>query len=135
MGIKTGFEEEAANAAANGGESAATGFGAAPIPTAPAAFSTLNETITQTAAGFETTQARMREGMDKAMKTAEDFMAFGQGNSEALVKSGQIWPTGLQDLGKTVPATATARIAGTPSAVKAIAGPRPAEASRSRCDT
>ncbi|GAB0115672.1 hypothetical protein AcidC75_31960 [Acidisoma sp. C75] len=41
-----------------------------------------------------------KEGMTKTMKTAEEVVAFGQGNVEALIKSGQIWSTGLQDLSK-----------------------------------
>jgi hypothetical protein len=42
------------------------------------------------------------------MKTAEEFVVFGQGNVEALVKSGQIWAAGVQDLTKQVAATAQA---------------------------
>ncbi len=62
----------------------------------------------------------MKEGMDKAMKTAEEFVAFGQGNLEALMKSGQIWAAGMQDLSKQVAATAQASIEETVSAFKAI---------------
>ena len=39
------------------------------------------------------------------MKTAEQFITFGQGNVEALVKSSQIVATGLQDLTKQMAAT------------------------------
>ncbi len=56
------------------------------------------------------------------MKTAEEIVAFGQGNMAALVRSGQIWATGLQDLGKQVAATAQGQIADTMTAFKAIAG-------------
>ena len=38
--------------------------------------------------------------MEKAMKTAEELVSFGQGNVEALVKAGQIWAEGVQDLSK-----------------------------------
>lgn len=34
------------------------------------------------------------------MKTAEDFVAFSQGNVEAFVKSGQILAAGLQEMGR-----------------------------------
>ena len=44
--------------------------------------------------------------MDKAIKTAEDFVALGQGNFDAVVKSSQIWFTGMQDLSKLFVATA-----------------------------
>lgn len=80
------------------------------------------DNIAKSAAGFEQTQVHMTEGMNKAMKTAEEFVAFGQGNLEALVRSGQIWATGMQDLGKLVAATAQAQIEDTVSAFKAIAG-------------
>ncbi len=42
------------------------------------------------------------------MKTAEQFITFGQGNVEALVKSSQIVATGLQDLSKQIAANAQA---------------------------
>jgi phasin family protein len=40
------------------------------------------------------------------MKTPEEFMTFGQANVEALVKSGQIFATGMQDLSKMMAASA-----------------------------
>ncbi len=46
--------------------------------------------------------------MEKTMKTAEDFLAFGQGNMDAFVKSSQIWAAGVQDLSKQFAATAQA---------------------------
>ena len=42
------------------------------------------------------------------MKTAEQFVTFGQGNVEALVKSSQIVATGMQDLGKMMADSAQA---------------------------
>ena len=56
------------------------------------------------------------------IKTAEEFVAFSQGNVEAVVKSGQIWAAGVQDLSKTVAATAQAQIDEALAAVKALAG-------------
>jgi phasin family protein len=58
--------------------------------------------------------------MEKAMKTTEEFAAFNQGNLEAMMKSGQIWVTGLQDLSKQVAASAQANIDETMTAFKAI---------------
>lgn len=40
------------------------------------------------------------------MKSTEDFVAFGQANLDAFVKSGQIWVAGVQDLTKAFAATA-----------------------------
>lgn len=60
--------------------------------------------------------------MESAMTTAEDFMAFGQGNFEAMMKSGQIWAAGVQDLGKHVAASAQAQLDQTMTTWKAMAG-------------
>ena len=50
----------------------------------------------------------MKEGMEKAMKTAEEFVTFSQGNLDAFVRSGEIWAAGMQDISKQVAATAQA---------------------------
>jgi phasin family protein len=73
-----------------------------------------------TAAGFESTPSKVKESMDKTMKTAEELVAFGQGNVEALMKFSQIWATGVQDLSKQVAATAQANFDETMSTFKAI---------------
>lgn len=71
-------------------------------------------------AGVEQSQAKIKEGMEKAMKTAEEMMAFGQGNIEALTRSGQIWTAGMQDLSKQVAAKAQASIDETMGMFKAM---------------
>lgn len=60
--------------------------------------------------------------METVMTTAEDFMAFGQSNLEAFMKSGQIWAAGIQDLGKHVAATAQTQLDQTMTTWKAMAG-------------
>lgn len=60
--------------------------------------------------------------MEKVMNTAEEFVAFGQANVEALVKSGQIWSNGLQELTKQVAATAQANLDETLNSFKAFSG-------------
>ena len=55
------------------------------------------------------TQVKVSTDMDKVIKGAEEFVAFGQANVEAFMKSSQILATGLQDLGKHVAATAQAQ--------------------------
>jgi phasin family protein len=62
----------------------------------------------------------VKEGMEKAIKTAEELMAFSQGNLEAMVKSGQIWAAGVQDIGKQIAATAQASFDETMSTFKAL---------------
>jgi phasin family protein len=73
-------------------------------------------------AGFGKTQAEVKVNMEKAMKTAEEFMSFGQGNVEAVLKSGQIWAEGVQAFGKTFAATAQAQLDQTMNTWKALAG-------------
>ena len=78
--------------------------------------------VAQGAASFEKTQAKVKEGMEKAMKTAEEFVAFSQGNLDAFVKSGQIWAAGMQDISKQVAATAQASFEETLSTFRALTG-------------
>jgi phasin family protein len=84
----------------------------------------MSQGVSQATAGFERTQAKMKEGMEKAMKTAEEFVSFSQGNMEAVVKSGQIWAAGMQDISKQVAATAQASFEETLSAFRALSGVR-----------
>lgn len=74
----------------------------------------------QAAASVENTQVKVKQGMEKAMKTAEELVAFGQGNVEAFMKSGQIWAAGVQDLSKHVAATAQANFDETMNTFKAM---------------
>ena len=83
-------------------------------------MSTLKEGVAKATAGFEATQAKVKEGVEKAMKTAEELVAFNQGNIEAIVKSGQIWATGVQDLSKHLAAAAQASLDESMSAFKAL---------------
>jgi phasin family protein len=74
------------------------------------------------ATGFDKAPAEIKANMEKAMKTAEDFVTFGQGNLEAFVKAGQIWAAGVQDLSKQVAANAQAQVEQTVATFKALAG-------------
>jgi len=67
------------------------------------------------------TQVKVKEGMEKAMRTAEDLVSFGQGNLEAMLKSSQIWAAGVQDLSKQMAASAQASFDETMSTFKAMA--------------
>jgi phasin family protein len=98
-------EETVANAAGKGFESTVAG---------------LKNGMAQATAGFAETQAKVKESMENAMKTAEELVAFGQGNVEALVKSGQIWAAGVQDIGKQMAASAQASFDETMSTFKAF---------------
>lgn len=85
-----------------------------------AAVAGLKDGMAKAAAGFSETQAKMKEGVEKVMKTAEELVAFNQGNVEAMVKSGQIWAAGMQDLGKQMAATAQASFEESMSTFKAL---------------
>lgn len=58
------------------------------------------------------------------MQTAEQFVAFGQGNVEALVQSSQAFATGLQDLTKLMAAGAQATIDDAMGTFRAMTGVR-----------
>ncbi len=88
------------------------------------ALSTLRDDAAKASATFEPTQAKVKEGMEMAMKSAEEFVTFSQGNVEAVVKSGQIWTAGVQDLSKQVAASAQATFDETMATFKALAGVR-----------
>ena len=98
-------EDQAADAVGTGFESTVSG---------------LKDGMTQAAAGFADTQAKVKEGMEKAMKTAEELVAFSQGNLEAMVKAGQIWAAGVQDISKQIAANAQASFDETMSTFKAM---------------
>jgi len=96
------------------------------IETAETSFtetvSALKDGMSGAAAGFEKTQSDIKEKMEKAMKTVEEVVSFSQGNMEAIIKSGQIWTAGVQDLGKSMAATAQAQLDQTISTWKALSG-------------
>jgi phasin family protein len=80
--------------------------------------------LSTVAKNIQNTQSEIKTTMDKAMKTAEELVTFGQGNLEAMMKSSQIWMTGLQDLSKSFAATAQAQMEETVSTMKTFAGLR-----------
>jgi len=61
------------------------------------------------------------QGMEIMIKSTEDFVAFGQANVEAFVKSSQIWAAGVQELTKLFAATTKASFDESVSTFKAIA--------------
>jgi len=92
--------------------------------TIDASVTNLNDGIAKATAGFEATQVKMKEGMEKAMKTAEELVAFNQGNVEAIVKSSQIWASGVQDLSKHFAAAAQASMDQSMAAFRALTSVR-----------
>ena len=66
------------------------------------------EATASAAAAMDAAKPAARGGMEQAMKQAEQMLAFSQGNVEAMMKSSQIWASGLQDLSRQITATAQA---------------------------
>jgi phasin family protein len=62
----------------------------------------------------------LTQGMKTMMKSTEDFVAFGQANLEAFVKSGQIWSAGVQELTKQIASSAKASFDESVSTFKAM---------------
>lgn len=79
------------------------------------------ETAQTAQVGVEQATTTLKSTMERAMTTAEEFLSFGQGNVEAFLKSGQIWTSGMQDLGRHLAQSAQAQLDGTMSAFKAMA--------------
>jgi phasin family protein len=81
------------------------------------------ETATAAAtAPMEQAQAKLKQGYDRAVKTAEQLAEFNKGNVEALVASSKILATGLQDISKHVATTAKANLDETVSTFRALSG-------------
>lgn len=76
--------------------------------------------VTKTSSVIETSQLQINEGITKTMKTAEEVVAFSQGNVEALIKSGQIWSAGMQDLSKQMASSIQASYEEAMAAFKAM---------------
>src|SRR5262245_28094044 len=77
---------------------------------------------TDSVVSLEKAQSEVKANVEKAVKTAEEFLTFGQGNVEAVLKSSQIWAAGVQDLSKNFAATAQAQFDQTLATFKALAG-------------
>ncbi len=80
----------------------------------------MKDSMTKATSTVEAGQAQFKEGITKTMKTAEEVVAFSQGNMEALMKSGQIWSTGLQDISKQMASSMQASYEEAMSAFKAL---------------
>ena len=70
--------------------------------------------------GTEQAQVQIKDGLQRAIKTAEQVTQFSQGNVEAMVKSSQILASGLTDMSKLIAANAKASMDETMSIFKAM---------------
>ena len=76
------------------------------------------------AAAMGDTKGHAKSGMEQAMKQAEQILAFSQGNIEAMLKSGQIWASGLQDLSRQITTTAQSTFQDNVSVLRSLAAIR-----------
>ncbi len=83
-----------------------------------------NAGMAEATTNFEKGQAQLKESVEKAMKKAEEMASFNHGTVEAMMKSGQIWATGMQDISKQLMATAQTQMDETVATFKALAGLR-----------
>jgi len=72
------------------------------------------------ASGENTASELLQNGVRTTFRRAEQLVSLGQGNVEALVKSGQAWTAGVQDLTKQMIATAQASFDETLTSFKAL---------------
>jgi phasin family protein len=84
------------------------------------AVAAMKDGVSKATSTVEASQLQMKEGITKTMKTAEEVVAFSRGNVEALIKSGQIWTAGVQDISKQVASSFQASYEEAVSACKAL---------------
>lgn len=100
----------------------------APAPAANAApagpfertVAALKDSAAGAVAGHDSTQEKVKNTMEKAVKSAEELVSFSQGNFEAMMQASQIWAAGVQDLHKTFAATAQAQVEAAMGTFKAL---------------
>jgi phasin family protein len=95
---------------------------AAPAGSFESTVAALKNSAAGAVAGFDTTQQKVKTSMEQAVKSAEEIVSFSQGNFEAMMKAGQIWAAGVQDLHKTFAATAQAQVEAAMGTMKALSG-------------
>src|ERR1700738_1045911 len=81
----------------------------------------LHDSVSGAKAALETSHTAVTTNMERTIKTAQELVAFGQGNRGAFVKPSQIWAAGVQDLSKSFTASAQSQINETVATVKSFA--------------
>jgi phasin family protein len=79
------------------------------------------KTVPALTAAAEKTQTQVTATVEKTLKTAQEMAAFGKGNLDAFIASGQIWAAGVQDLSKSFMASAKEQMDQAVEAVNAFA--------------
>ena len=81
---------------------------------------TVEKTIEGVKQASSHAQTTMKDGVGRAMKTAEQLAQFSQGNVEAVMKSSQILASGLRDMSKLFAEHAKASLDETMATFKAM---------------
>jgi phasin family protein len=82
----------------------------------------IREGIEQATKGLETSQLKLKEGVEKAVKTSEELLVFSQGNWEAMMKASQIYAAGVQDISKHFAASGKASLEESVAFTKSLFG-------------
>jgi len=90
------------------------------VPATADTVAAVTREVTETTSSIKPARPTLIPGMKSMMKSTEDFVAFGQANLEAFVKSGQIWSAGVQELTKQIATSAKASFDESVSTFKAI---------------
>jgi phasin family protein len=112
-------EKEAITIMAQAAPTLATAI-AEPVSATVEPVASLTAQAVETTIAIKPTQTTLTRGMKTMMKSTEDFVAFGQANLEAFMKSGQIWSAGVQELTKQIATSAKASFEESVSTFKAI---------------
>ena len=82
----------------------------------------LKDGVSTATAGLQQAHTVVADGVQKMMKTTEEFISFSHGNFEAMARSGQILSSGVQEIGQTVAASAKTSLDETIGVFKSAAG-------------
>jgi phasin family protein len=101
-------------------QQARTEAGVLAVKTYDQTVSNVKAGVVAMTSGLNQAQERMKQQMEKAMRTAEELVSFGQANLEAVVKSNQLWFAGVQDISRQVTSTAQEQVDASVSALRAL---------------
>lgn len=80
------------------------------------------DSLANAAPSVAAADAAVKDGLAKTLSTAEAMLAFNQSNFDAIVKSGQAFSAGMQELSKEIAAETKAYIEETMTTIKTQVG-------------
>jgi phasin family protein len=85
-------------------------------------LSATRDAVSTATRGFETSQLKLKEGVEKAMKSSQELLFLSKGNLEAFMAASKILATGLQGISKELVASNKATIEESVSFTKSLFG-------------